>query len=86
MCDESKNAEIKDRGGTRAGTDRRKTHASDRVPERRSGRDRRRGFDRRHELTRRRGNERRITQNQSNLEPIERRDVFRSKKNSQTKP
>jgi len=85
MCDESKKTEIEDHGGTRTGADRRKTAESDRASERRTGRDRRKGFDRRSDLGRRRGNERRNSPKQTNIEPIERRDVFRSKKNSQTK-
>ena len=84
MCDESKKTEINDHGGTRKGQDRRKTIESDRVPERRSGRDRRKGFDRRTDLGRRRGSDRRLSQSQSSIEPIERRDAFRSTKKSPT--
>ena len=68
---------IKDRGGTRIGTDRRKnTEPYDGV-EKRSGRDRRKGFDRRSGLARRRTSERRETNGRWDGSCIERRDSFR---------
>jgi len=67
-----------DRGGTRSGTDRRKFQYTDYIPEKRSGRDRRKGFDRRSPIARRRGSERRVSQNNREPYPIERRDVFRA--------
>ncbi len=70
--------EIKDNGGTRSGTDRRKFRYSAYIPERRSGRDRRREFDRRNQIAPRRESERRVSLNHQNEYPIERRDVFRT--------
>ncbi len=64
-------------GGTRSGTDRRKFQYTAYIPEKRSGRDRRKGFDRRSSIARRREAERRVSQNQREVFPIERRDVFR---------
>ena len=71
--------DAKDQGGTRSGTDRRKSAKSDIKRNRRSGRDRRSGFDRRRDIGRRRGSRLRNSQIQSNQESIERRDVFRSR-------
>ena len=68
---------IKDRGGTRTGTDRRKGLQPYEGIERRSGRDRRTGLDRRSGLARRR------TSDPTNMNGcwdgslIERRDSFR---------
>ena len=68
---------IKDRGGTRIGTDRRKNkHSYDGV-EKRSGGDRRKGFDRRSGLARRRTPDRRDTNGRWDGSCIERRDSFR---------
>lgn len=53
---------IKDNGGCRSGTERRRFSYTEFIPERRSGKDRRKGFDRRSCLGRRRGNERRHNQ------------------------
>ena len=66
-----------DNGGTRFGIDRRKFQYTDYIPEKRSGRDRRKGFDRRSPIARRRGAERRVSLNQREVFPVERRDVFR---------
>ncbi len=70
--------EIKDNGGTRTGTDRRKFRYSAYIPEKRSGRDRRREFDRRNQIARRRESERRVSLNHQGEYPIERRDVVRT--------
>jgi hypothetical protein len=66
---------IRDKGGTRSGTDRRKKIKPYNGEERRSGLDRRRGFDRRSGLARRRTHDRR--RGQWDGSSIERRDVFR---------
>ena len=67
-----------DNGGTRAGTERRKYQYSAYVAEKRSGKDRRKGFDRRSPIARRRGPERRVSLNNREPYPIERRDMFRT--------
>ena len=51
---------MKDNGGARSGTDRRKYQYSAYAAEKRSGKDRRKGFDRRSPIARRKGSERRI--------------------------
>ena len=77
MSKEREPAMIKDKGGTRTGTDRRKKRQPFDGIERRSGRDRRTGFDRRSGLARRR------TSNPGDINGcwdgsyIERRDSFR---------
>jgi len=68
---------IKDRGGTRAGTDRRKNQQPCDGIEKRSGRDRRKGFDRRSGLARRRTPDRRDINRRWDGSCIERRDSFR---------
>jgi hypothetical protein len=68
---------MKDNGGTRSGTDRRKNQYSAYAAEKRSGKDRRKGFDRRSPIARRRGLERRVSPNNREPYPIEHRDVFR---------
>ncbi|MGD2186084.1 MAG: hypothetical protein PVI71_08150 [Desulfobacterales bacterium] len=68
---------IKDRGGTRKGTDRRKNHQPYDGIEKRSGRDRRKGFDRRSGLARRRTPDRREINGRWDGSRIERRDSFR---------
>ncbi len=62
---------VKDRGGTRSGTDRRQRASSAYKKERRKGEDRRSGFDRRRGIGHKRG---------KNHRGIERRDVFRKNK------
>ena len=66
MNDEKK---IKDRGGTRSGTDRRKKKKASFDPNKRSKKNRRSGKDRREGLG--------IKRVEKNGGPIERRDVFR---------
>ena len=68
---------IKDRGGSRSGNDRRQNHRPYRGVERRSGLDRRKGFDRRSGLARRRTPSRRSENGCWNGTCIERRDIFR---------
>jgi hypothetical protein len=68
---------IKDKGGTRAGIDRRKDIRPYDGEERRSGKDRRKGFDRRSGLARRRTPDRRSKNGSWDGSFIERRDVFR---------
>ena len=68
---------IKDRGGSRSGHDRRQNHQAYTGIERRSGHDRRKGFDRRSGLSRRRISERRSKNSRWDGSIIERRDVFR---------
>jgi hypothetical protein len=68
---------IKDRGGTRVGTDRRKSQQPFDGVERRSGIDRRKGFDRRSGLARRRTPDRRDINARWDGSFIERRDSFR---------
>ena len=68
---------IKDRGGTRSGYDRRQNHQTYTGIERRSGRDRRKGFDRRSGLARRRISDRRSKNGRWDGSVIERRDIFR---------
>ncbi len=70
--------EIKDNGGTRSGTDRRKFRYSAYIPERSSGRNRRREFDHRNQIARRRESERRISLNHQDEYPVERKEVFRT--------
>jgi hypothetical protein len=69
-----------DNGGTRSGTDRRKFQYTACIPEKRSGRDRRKGFDRRSPIARRRKSERRVSLNQQEKYPKERRDVLKTPK------
>ena len=54
---------LKDKGGTRSGTDRRKYRFRTYYPESRSGRDRRKGIDRRRKVARKRWVERRFSLN-----------------------
>ena len=68
---------IQDKGGTRTGTDRRKSYQPYDGIERRSGRDRRKGFDRRSGLARRRTSDRRDINECWDGSYIERRDSFR---------
>ena len=68
---------IKDRGGTRSGSERRKNRQSYEGIERRSGRDRRTGVDRRSGLARRRTPDRRNNNGCWDGTCIERRDIFR---------
>lgn len=68
---------IKDRGGTRIGTDRRKNKQPYDGVEKRSGLDRRKGFDRRSGLARRRTPDRRDSNGGWDGSCIERRDSFR---------
>jgi hypothetical protein len=68
-----------DNGGTRTGFDRRKFESTAYIPERRSGIDRRKGLDRRSGLAPKRGSERRNRLNHRWPNPIERRDIFRTK-------
>ena len=70
---------IKDRGGSRSGHDRRQNHQSYVGIERRSGRDRRKGYDRRSGLARRRISDRRSKNGGWDGSSIERRDIFRKK-------
>ena len=77
MNNADKELKMTDNGGTRSETNRRKFQSIDYIPEKRSGRDRRKGFDRRSPIARRRGAERRVSQNQREVFPFERRDVFR---------
>ena len=62
---------MKDNGGTRSGTDRRKFQYTAYIPERRSGKNRRKGFDRRSPIPRRRS-EHGANQNYREAYPIER--------------
>ena len=68
---------LKDQGGSRSGTERRKGPEPFEGSERRSGRDRRRGFDRRSGIERRRSSGRRSERYFRDGELVERRDVFR---------
>ena len=68
---------IKDKGGTRSGSDRRQNHQPYRGVEKRSGHDRRKGFDRRSGLARRRTPSRRNENGCWDGTSIERRDIFR---------
>jgi hypothetical protein len=68
---------IKDRGGTRSGHDRRQNDQTYSGIERRTGRDRRKGFDRRSGLARRRITDRRNKNGRWDGSIIERRDIFR---------
>ncbi len=68
---------IKDRGGSRSGHDRRQIHQLYEDTERRSGHDRRKGFDRRSGLARRRISDRRSKNGRWDGSIIERRDIFR---------
>jgi hypothetical protein len=68
---------ITDNGGTRTGSDRRKSIQPYDGNERRSGRDRRKGFDRRSGLARRRAPDRRSKNGRWDGSCIERRDSFR---------
>jgi hypothetical protein len=68
---------IKDKGGTRTGTERRKNPQHYDGIERRSGRDRRRGFDRRSGLARRRNSDPTNVNGSWDGSYIERRDSFR---------
>ena len=77
MSNADKGKAIKDRGGTRSGTDRRKFQYTVYILEKRSGKDRRIGTDRRSPLARRRGSERRASLNHQEEFPIERRDTFK---------
>ena len=71
-------SEIKDRGGTRSGDERRIHIDTYNGAERRSGKDRRRGFDRRTGLPRRRQPDRREGNRfYWNGTAVERRDAFR---------
>ena len=58
-----KQSALKDNGGTRSGTDRRKYTFRNYFPESRSGRDRRKGVDRRRKVPRKRWTERRFSLN-----------------------
>ena len=69
---------MKDNGGTRSGTDRRKFQYTAHIPEKRAGRDRRKGFDRRSQIAQKRGTDRRVSLNHRGPYPIERRDAFRA--------
>ena len=77
MNNADKAVKVADNGGTRSGTDRRKTRYLTYFPEKRSDRDRRKGFDRRSPITGRRGSERRVSLNHRETYPIERRGIFR---------
>ena len=68
---------IQDKGGTRTGTDRRKSFQPYDGTERRSGRDRRKGFDRRSGLARRRTSDSENINGCWDGSYIERRDSFR---------
>ena len=68
---------IKDRGGTRSGQDRRQNQKPYAGIEKRSGRDRRKGLDRRSGLARRRISDRRSENGCWDGSMIERRDMFR---------
>ena len=68
---------IQDKGGTRTGTDRRKSYQPYDGIERRSGRDRRKGFDRRSGLARRRTSDSKNINGCWDGSYIERRDSFR---------
>lgn len=70
---------IKDKGGTRSGTDRRKNPQPYEGIEKRSGRDRRKGFDRRSGLARRRTSDRGSINECWDGSFIERRDSFRKR-------
>jgi hypothetical protein len=72
---------IEDRGGSRSGRDRRRRLEPFERNERRDGRDRRRGFDRRSGIERRRIGDRRDLRYFRDGESVERRDVFRRRKN-----
>lgn len=78
MSHNKEETNVKDKGGTRSGQERRKKSRSYKGIERRSGRDRRKGFDRRTGLARRRTPDRRNKASQWNVSRIERRDVFRN--------
>ena len=71
-------SKMADNGGTRFGTDRRKFQYTAYIPEKRSGRDRRKGFDRRSPIARRRKSERRVSLNQREKFPVERKDAFKT--------
>ena len=68
---------IKDKGGARAGTERRKHQQPYDGIEKRSSRDRRKGIDRRSGLARRRTSDRRKINGRWDGSCIERRDSFR---------
>ena len=68
---------ITDKGGTRTGTDRRKSLQPYDGAEKRSGRDRRKGFDRRSGMARRRISDRKDINGCWDGSYIERRDSFR---------
>lgn len=70
---------IRDRGGSRSGHDRRQNHQTYAGIEKRSGRDRRNGLDRRSGLARRRISDRRSKNGCWDGSMIERRDMFRKK-------
>jgi len=72
---------IEDKGGSRSGRDRRQGLKPFDSNERRAGRDRRRGFDRRSGIERRRSSDRRNGRYFWDGECVERRDVFRKRKN-----
>jgi hypothetical protein len=75
MGTNGKEKSIKDRGGTRSGTERRERSFLMHIPERRSGKDRRNGSDRRRSL----GGQRELDYKKSpdNEDGIERRGAFR---------
>ena len=77
MAIKGERGNIKDRGGTRSGLERRQNHQSHEGTERRSGRDRRKGIDRRSGLARRRTPDRRNNNGCWDGTCIERRDIFR---------
>ena len=70
---------IKDKGGTRTGTDRRKNLQPYDGIEKRSGRDRRKGIDRRNGMARRRISDRKDINGCWDGSYIERRDSFRKR-------
>ena len=66
-----KQGTLKDNGGTRSGTERRKYTFKTYFPESRSGRDRRKGIDRRRKVSRKIWAERRFSLNQAMPHPRE---------------
>jgi hypothetical protein len=71
MSTTNKAEAVKDRGGSRSGTDRRQKASGEYKKERRNGKDRRAVFDRRSGISHERD---------KNQQAIERRDIFRKRK------
>lgn len=71
-----KRSKLKDNGGTRTGTDRRKYTFKTYIPDNRSGRDRRKGVDRRRKTASKRWVERRFSLNHEIPYPLGRKGLF----------